>query len=258
MNYKDTLLMPKTAFPMRGNLPNKEPVRREGWEEANLYEKSLERTKGRPLFLLHDGPPYANGSLHIGHALNQILKDFITRYKSMAGYHAPYVPGWDTHGLPIETALMKKKKINRKDLSVTEFRKMCAEYALDQVNRQREQRKALGARGDWDNPYITLTNDYVAAQIKVFGEMANRGYIYKGLRPVYWSPSSESALAEAEIEYKDKRSPSIYVTYDVTDGRDLLDEGTKIIIWTTTPWTIPASLGISLHPDLEYNVVEVN
>lgn len=258
MEYKETLLMPKTKFPMRGNLPNKEPIRREGWEENNVYEQSLERTKGRPLFVLHDGPPYANGDLHIGHALNKVLKDFITRYKSMNGFHAPYIPGWDTHGLPIETALTKQKKIDRKKMSIAEFRQMCADYAMEQINNQRNQFKQLGVRGDWDNPYITLTKDYEAAQIKVFGEMAKKGYIYKGLKPVYWSPSSESALAEAEIEYQDKRSPSIYVSYDVKDGKGVLEEGTKIIIWTTTPWTIPASLGISLHPHLEYVVVEAD
>ncbi|MBU5266032.1 isoleucine--tRNA ligase [Virgibacillus proomii] len=258
MDYKNTLLMPKTAFPMRGNLPNKEPIRQAEWEEKNLYQKSLERTKGRPAFILHDGPPYANGDLHIGHALNKILKDFITRYKSMTGYYVPYVPGWDTHGLPIETALTKKKKINRKEMSVAEFRKLCAEYALEQVDNQRDQFKKLGIRGDWDNPYITLTKDYEAAQIKVFGEMAKKGYIYKGLKPVYWSPSSESALAEAEIEYYDKRSPSIYVAFEVTDGRGLLETGDKIVIWTTTPWTIPANLGICLHPELEYVVVAVH
>ena len=257
MDYKETLLMPKTKFPMRGNLPNKEPIRREEWENNKVYEKSLDRTKGRPLFVLHDGPPYANGDLHIGHALNKILKDFIVRYKSMNGYHAPYIPGWDTHGLPIETALTKQKKIDRKKLSVAEFRQMCADYAMEQIENQRSQFKQLGVRGDWDNPYITLTKDYEAAQIKVFGEMAKKGYIYKGLKPVYWSPSSESALAEAEIEYQDKRSPSIYVAYEVKEENDLFDKGTKFIIWTTTPWTIPASLGISLHPDLEYVVVEV-
>ncbi|MGM8364207.1 isoleucine--tRNA ligase [Virgibacillus sp. W0181] len=258
MNYKDTLLMPKTAFPMRGNLPNKEPIRRQDWEERNLYEKNLERTKGRPLFILHDGPPYANGDLHIGHALNKILKDFITRYKSMAGFHAPYVPGWDTHGLPIETALTKKKKIDRKKIPVAEFRQMCADYAMEQIDNQRDQFKQLGVRGEWDNPYITLTKEYEAAQIKVFGEMAKKGYIYKGLKPVYWSPSSESALAEAEIEYQDKRSPSIYVTFETSDGKGLLEGGEKFIIWTTTPWTIPANLGISLHPNLEYVVAAVN
>ncbi|WP_164215391.1 isoleucine--tRNA ligase [Virgibacillus sp. YIM 98842] len=256
MDYKDTLLMPKTKFPMRGNLPNKEPLRQEKWEEDKIYEKGLQRTKGRPLFILHDGPPYANGDLHIGHALNKILKDFITRYKSMTGYHAPYIPGWDTHGLPVETALTKTKKINRKEMDIAEFRKMCAEYALGQLDNQRTQFKKMGVRGDWDNPYITLTKDYEAAQIKVFGEMAKKGYIYKGLKPVYWSPSSESALAEAEIEYKDKRSPSIYVSFEVKDGKGLLDGGEKIIIWTTTPWTLPANMGISLHPEIQYAVVE--
>ena len=258
MDYKETLLMPKTKFPMRGNLPNKEPKRREQWEKDKIYEKVQERTKGRPLFVLHDGPPYANGSLHIGHALNKILKDIIVRYHSMAGYHAPYIPGWDTHGLPIEVALTKKKKINRKEMDVAEFRRLCAEYALQQLDNQRNEFKQLGVRGDWDNPYITLTKEYEAAQIKVFGEMAKKGYIYKGFKPVYWSPSSESALAEAEIEYYDKKSPSIYVTFEVQDGKDLLEGGEKFIIWTTTPWTIPANLGITLHPDLEYVVVEVD
>lgn len=257
LEYKQTLLMPKTAFPMRGNLPNKEPERQQKWEESEQYQKNLERTKDRALFILHDGPPYANGDIHIGHALNKILKDFIVRYKSMTGYYAPYVPGWDTHGLPIETALAKKK-VKRKEMSVAEFRKLCEEYALGQIDSQRTQFKKLGVRGDWDNPYITLTKDYEASQIKVFGEMARKGYIYKGLKPVYWSPSSESALAEAEIEYQDKRSPSIYVSFEVTDGKDVLDGGEKIIIWTTTPWTLPANLGISLHPDLSYVVAQVN
>ncbi|MEN2766524.1 isoleucine--tRNA ligase [Ornithinibacillus xuwenensis] len=258
MDYKETLLMPKTEFPMRGNLPNKEPKRQEQWEAENLYDKVQERTKGRPLFILHDGPPYANGDLHIGHALNKILKDFITRYKSMTGYHAPYIPGWDTHGLPIETALTKNKKVDRKKLSIAEFRQLCAEYAMGQIDNQRTQFKQLGVRGDWDNPYMTLTEDYEAAQIKLFGDMAKKGYIYKGLKPVYWSPSSESALAEAEIEYYDKRSASIYVAFEVTDGRGVVEEGDKIIIWTTTPWTIPANLGISLHPAIDYVLVEEN
>ncbi|MCP8616585.1 isoleucine--tRNA ligase [Salirhabdus salicampi] len=257
MGYKETLLMPKTEFPMRGNLPKREPEMQQKWEQENIYEKVQTRTEGRPLFVLHDGPPYANGDLHMGHALNKVLKDFIVRYKSMSGYHAPYVPGWDTHGLPIEVALTKKKKIDRKSLSVAEFRELCKEYALEQIDNQREQFKQLGVRGDWDNPYITLTKDYEAAQIKVFGEMANRGYIYKGLKPVYWSPSSESALAEAEIEYKDKRSPSIYVAFDVKDGKGVLTGDEKFIIWTTTPWTIPANLAIAVHPALEYAVVNV-
>ncbi|WP_252313857.1 isoleucine--tRNA ligase [Sinobaca sp. H24] len=256
MSYKETLLMPKTDFPMRGNLPNREPERQKEWESENMYQKVQERTAGRPLFVLHDGPPYANGDIHMGHALNKVLKDFIVRYKSMSGFHAPYVPGWDTHGLPIETALTKNKKVNRKKMSVAEFRQACEEYALKQVDRQREQFKRLGVRGDWDNPYITLTNDYEAQQIKVFGEMAKRGYIYKGKKPVYWSPSSESALAEAEIEYHDKKSPSIYVTFDVKDGKNVLDGDEKFLIWTTTPWTIPANLAIALHPELTYVTVK--
>ncbi|MBP2240055.1 isoleucyl-tRNA synthetase [Cytobacillus eiseniae] len=255
MDYKDTLLMPKTEFPMRGNLPKREPEIQEKWEELNIYKKVQDRTKGRPMFVLHDGPPYANGDIHMGHALNKILKDMIVRHKSMTGYHAPYVPGWDTHGLPIEQALTNKG-VKRKEMTVAEFRKLCEEYAYGQIDSQRSQFKRLGVRGDWENPYITLKPAYEAQQIKVFGEMAKKGYIYKGKKPVYWSPSSESALAEAEIEYKDKRSPSIYVGFKVKDGKNVIDTDTQIIIWTTTPWTIPANLGISVHPDLKYVVVE--
>ncbi|MCM3003848.1 isoleucine--tRNA ligase [Priestia koreensis] len=258
MNYKDTLLMPKTEFPMRGNLPNREPEIQQKWEEMNIYEKVQERTKGRPLFVLHDGPPYANGDIHMGHALNKVLKDFIVRFKSMTGFQAPYVPGWDTHGLPIETALTKNKKVKRKEMSVAEFRKLCEEYAWQQINNQREQFKRLGVRGDWENPYVTLQPEYEAQQIKVFGEMAKKGYIYKGKKPVYWSPSSESALAEAEIEYYDKRSASIYVAFPVKDGKGVLENDEKFIIWTTTPWTMPANLGISVNADLDYSVVAVN
>lgn len=258
MNYKDTLLMPKTDFPMKGNLPNREPQMQADWNEMQMYQKAQERTQGRTMFVLHDGPPYANGDIHMGHALNKILKDFIVRSKSMTGYHAPYVPGWDTHGLPIETALTKKGKVDRKKLSIAEFRQKCEEYALEQIDSQREQFKRLGVRGDWDNPYVTLTHDYEAQQIKVFGEMAKKGYIYKGKKPVYWSPSSESALAEAEIEYHDKRSPSIYVSFDVTENKGILMGDEKFVIWTTTPWTIPANLAIALHPDLDYVSVKVN
>ncbi|MEH7663505.1 isoleucine--tRNA ligase, partial [Bacillus velezensis] len=257
MDYKDTLLMPKTDFPMRGNLPNREPDMQKDWEEQDIYRLVQERTKDRPKFVLHDGPPYANGDIHMGHALNKILKDFIVRYKSMSGYNAPYVPGWDTHGLPIETALTKNKKVNRKEMSVADFRKLCEDYAWQQIERQREQFKRLGVRGDWENPYVTLQPEFEAQQIRVFGEMAKRGYIYKGLKPVNWSPSSESALAEAEIEYQDKRSASIYVAFKVKDGKGVLENGESFIIWTTTPWTMPANLGISVHPDLEYNVIKV-
>lgn len=257
MSYKDTLLMPKTDFPMRGNLPNREPEIQEKWENQKLYEKELERTKGRPKFILHDGPPYANGDIHIGHAENKILKDMIVRFKSMTGYHAPYVPGWDTHGLPIEQQLAKKG-VDRKKLDIAEFRKMCADFAFEQIDRQRKQFKRLGVRGDWDNPYITLVKEYEAEQIKVFGEMAKKGYIYKDKKSIYWSPSSESALAEAEIEYKDIKSPSIYVTFPVKDGKGVLDGDESIVIWTTTPWTIPANVAIAVHPEFEYSVVKVN
>lgn len=255
MDFKDTLLMPQTEFPMRGNLPKREPDIQAKWEELTIYERVQERTADRPMFVLHDGPPYANGNIHMGHALNKILKDFIVRYKSMSGFHAPYVPGWDTHGLPIEQALTNKG-VKRKEMSVAEFRKLCEQYAYEQINNQRGQFKRLGVRGDWENPYVTLKPEYEAQQIKVFGEMAKKGYIYKGLKPVYWSPSSESALAEAEIEYKDKRSPSIYVGFKVIDGKGVLDTDTQIVIWTTTPWTIPANLGISVHPELDYVVIE--
>lgn len=257
MELKDTLLMPKTEFPMRGNLPNREPQMQEKWNEEDIYKQVQERTKDLPKFVLHDGPPYANGNIHIGHAMNKILKDFIVRYKSMSGFNAPYVPGWDTHGLPIETALTKNKKVNRKEMSIAEFRKLCEKYAYTQIHNQREQFKRLGVRGDWENPYITLKPEYEAEQIKVFGDMAKKGYIYKGLKPVYWSPSSESALAEAEIEYHDKKSASIYVAFDVKDGKGVVPEDAKYIIWTTTPWTIPANLGISVHPRLNYVVVNV-
>lgn len=241
---------------MRGNLPNREPKMQEQWNDMSIYDRVQERTKGRPLFILHDGPPYANGNIHMGHALNKILKDFIVRYKSMSGFHAPYVPGWDTHGLPIEQALTNKG-VKRKEMTVAEFRKLCEEYAYEQVDNQRAQFKQLGVRGDWENPYITLKPEYEAQQIKVFGDMAKKGYIYKGKKPVYWSPSSESALAEAEIEYQDKKSPSIYVAFPVADGKDVLATGDKFIIWTTTPWTIPANLAIAVNGKLNYSVVSV-
>ena len=251
MDYKETLLMPKTAFPMRGGLPNKEPKIQEEWDEKEIYQKSLEKNKGNTSYILHDGPPYANGGLHMGHALNKILKDIITRYKTMQGYYTPYVPGWDTHGLPIEQALTKKG-VKRKEMSVSEFREKCKEFALNQIELQKKDFKRLGVSGDFDNPYITLKPEYEAAQLRLFGEMAAKGLIYKGLKPVYWSPSSESSLAEAEIEYHDKRSPSIYVAFDVKDGKNVVDEDAQFIIWTTTPWTLPANVAITVHPELTY------
>ncbi len=256
MDYSKTLKLPKTDFPMRGGLPTREPEMQAQWEENNIYKKVQARTNGRPKFILHDGPPYANGDIHIGHALNKVLKDFIVRSKSMLGFDAPYVPGWDTHGLPIEHAIIKNEKIDRHKVGIVEFRERCADYAYKYVEKQKEQFKRLGVRGDWDNPYITLKPEYEARQIKIFGEMAKKGYIYKGLKAVYWSPSSETALAEAEIEYKDKRSASIYVAFPVIEGNGKLAEGDKVVIWTTTPWTMPANLAVAIHPELEYSLVK--
>ncbi len=258
MDYAKTLNLLKTDFPMRGNLPNKEPDMQKWWDEINIYQKVQEKQKGKPQFVLHDGPPYANGDIHIGHALNKVLKDFIVRSKTMQGFDAPYVPGWDTHGLPIEHAIIKNEKINRHEVGPIEFRNRCRDYALSYVDRQREQFKRLGVRGDWENPYITLKPEYEARQLKVFGAMAKKGLIYKGFKPVYWSPSSESALADAEIEYHDKKSASIYVAFEVVDGKGKLPEGSNVVIWTTTPWTIPANLAISIHPEFTYALVNAN
>ncbi|MFR6473335.1 MAG: isoleucine--tRNA ligase [Turicibacter sanguinis] len=258
MELKETLLMPKTDFPMRGNLPNREPQIEQSWYDEKLYEKVLEKNQDKTPFVLHDGPPYSNGNIHMGHALNKILKDFVVRFKNMDGYYAPYIPGWDTHGLPIEQALTNNKKVNRKEKTVAEFRELCKEYALEQVEGQKTQFKRLGVLGDWDNPYITLQKEYEAQQILVFGKMVKEGLIYKGLKPIYWSPSSETALAEAEIEYHDKKSPSIYVAFKVQDGKGILAGDEEFVIWTTTPWTIPANLGICVNADLEYVTVAVN
>ncbi|EJY94594.1 isoleucine--tRNA ligase [Staphylococcus arlettae] len=257
MDYKETLLMPKTAFPMRGGLPNKEPKIQEQWDQQNIYQKALQQNEENPSYILHDGPPYANGSLHMGHALNKILKDIITRYKTMQGFYTPYVPGWDTHGLPIEQALAKKG-VKRKEMSISDFRKKCEAFALEQIELQKKDFKRLGVKGDFNNPYITLKPEYEAAQLRLFGEMADKGLIYKGKKPVYWSPSSESSLAEAEIEYHDKRSASIYVAFDVKDGKGIVDNDAKFIIWTTTPWTLPSNVAITVHPDLTYAQYKVN
>ncbi|MDM5246831.1 isoleucine--tRNA ligase [Lysinibacillus sp. G4S2] len=256
VEYKDTLLMPKTDFPMRGNLPANEPKMQEKWDEMDINKLQMERNAGRPEYVLHDGPPYANGDIHIGHALNKVLKDMITRHRSMTGYHVNYIPGWDTHGLPIEQALTNKG-VKRKEMSVAEFRKLCEEYAYEQIDNQRIQFRRLGVRGDWENPYITLKPEFEARQIEVFGKMAEKGYIYKGLKPVYWSPSSESALAEAEIEYQDVKSASIYVSFAIKDAKGVVPADAKFIIWTTTPWTLPANLGISVNPEFIYVVVAV-
>lgn len=257
MDYKDTLHMPKTGFEMRGNLTKKEPKYQQRWEEERLYDKMLARRENAKPFVLHDGPPYANGDIHLGHALNKILKDVINKSKFMEGYKVPYIPGWDTHGLPIETAVTKLG-FDRKKMGIAEFRKICYDYAMEQVAKQKAGFLSLGSIGDYDHPYITLTKDFEAEQIKIFGKMAMDGLIYKGLKPVYWSPSSESALAEAEVEYKDIKSPTIFVKFNVKDGKGVLDTEDSFVIWTTTPWTIPGNKAIALHPNMEYALVDTD
>ena len=251
MDYKDTLLMPKTDFKMRGGLINKEPAYQKKWEENKLYEKKLKMNEGNTPYILHDGPPYANGDLHMGHALNKIIKDFIVRNKQMQGYYAPYVPGWDTHGLPIEQALTNKG-VDRKSMSVEEFRNKCIEFANSQIDLQRTGFKRMGIDGHWEDPYLTYKPEFEAAQVRVLKDMVEKGLIYRGKKPIYWSPVSESSLAEAELEYQDKVSPSIYVTFKVDDGKGVLDAGVNFVIWTTTPWTIPSNLGLAVNPNLNY------
>ncbi|HFV0642894.1 TPA: isoleucine--tRNA ligase [Streptococcus agalactiae] len=254
MKLKETLNLGQTAFPMRAGLPNKEPQWQEAWDQADIYKKRQALNEGKPAFHLHDGPPYANGNIHVGHALNKISKDIIVRSKSMSGFRAPYVPGWDTHGLPIEQVLAKKG-VKRKEMDLAEYLEMCRDYALSQVDKQRDDFKRLGVSANWENPYITLTPDYEADQVRVFGAMADKGYIYRGAKPVYWSWSSESALAEAEIEYHDIDSTSLYYANKVKDGKGILDTDTYIVVWTTTPFTVTASRGLTVGPDMEYVVV---
>lgn len=258
IDYGKTLNLPQTEFPMRGNLPAKEPEILKFWEDIKIYEKVQEKNAGKPKFILHDGPPYANGDIHLGHTLNKILKDIIVKYRSQNGYDAPYVPGWDTHGLPIELQAIKALGLNRHEIDKVKFRKLCEEYALKYVGIQREQFKRLGVRGDWENPYLTLKPEFEAEQIGVFGEMAKKGFIYKGLKPVHWCAHCETALAEAEIEYQDKKSPSIYVKFPVKDANNkFAEENSFIVIWTTTPWTLPANVAISLHPEFDYQLIKV-
>ncbi|KXB36466.1 isoleucine--tRNA ligase [Aerococcus christensenii] len=256
MKMKETLNLGKTKFSMRGNLPKKEPQRQAEWEENHVYEQRLAKNKDNQPFVLHDGPPYANGNIHIGHAMNKISKDIIIRSKAMEGYYAPYVPGWDTHGLPIEQAVTNSG-VDRKALSTATFRKICQEYATKQVDQQRKDFKRLGVSGEWENPYVTYRKDFEAQEVRVFGKMAENGLIYQGNKPVYWSPSSESTLAEAEIEYKDVETPSIYVAYKAKETFGKLPSDTEFVIWTTTPWTLPASMGISVHPRITYVLVEI-
>ena len=257
MNYKETLLMPETSFQMRGNLPENEKLQREKWEEMDLYNKVREKNKGKTPFILHDGPPYANGNIHIGHAMNKILKDFVNRYKMMSGYDMIYIPGWDTHGLPIEQAVTNSG-VDRKSMDKAEFRALCEKYAYEQIEKQMQGFKELNVLADWEHPYITLQKEMEARQIEVFAEMAKKGLIFKGLKPVYWSPSSESALAEAEIEYHDRKDPSIYVAFPVVEGNDTINVGDNLVIWTTTPWTLPCNTGIAISEKFDYVKVLVN
>ena len=257
MELKKTLIMNKGDFEMRANLAQKEPTYVKHWSEMDLYHKMLEKNYGREAFYLHDGPPYANGDMHAGHALNKILKDMIIRYKSLKGFYTPFTPGWDTHGLPIENAVVKNG-VDRKTTPIVDFRKQCAKYAFKQVDRQRKQLLRLGVVGDYENPYITLTKEYEKGQIEIFADMALKGYIYKGLKPVNWSPSSESALAEAEIEYKDVTAKTIYVRFQVTEAKGPISVGDYFVIWTTTPWTLPANLAICLNPLFTYGVFKTD
>lgn len=262
-DYNNTLNLPVTEFPMRAGLPQREPQMLRHWEESGLYDHLMEKNKGKPLYVLHDGPPYANGDIHIGTAMNKILKDFIVRYHNMAGYKSPYVPGWDTHGLPIELKARAKAGVeNIASLSPLELRKICREFALKYVHDQREQFKRLGVLGEWDDPYLTLKPEFEAKQIEIFGEMALKGYIYKGLKPVYWCPECQTALAEAEIEYAEDPCYSVYVKFPVKDDKGLLTgqgiplDNTYFVIWTTTTWTLPGNVAICLGPDFTYDVIQ--
>lgn len=255
MKYKETLNLGKTAFPMRGSLPKTEPEREKVWFDEDLYGQRLAQNEKKPHFNLHDGPPYANGNIHLGHALNKITKDIIVRFKNMSGFYAPYVPGWDTHGLPIEQQLTKAG-YDRKSMPKAKWRNLAKDFALEQVAKQKKDFKRLGVLADWDHPYITLQPEYEAAQLRVFGEMAKKGYIFKGAKPVYWSWSSESALAEAEIEYHDLKSTSLFYANRVKDGKGVLDNDTYLVVWTTTPFTVTASRGVTVGPDFDYVVVK--
>ncbi len=262
-DYNQTLNLPKTDFPMRAGLPSSEPVTLKSWEERKIYDKLMEKNEGKPTFILHDGPPYANGNIHLGHALNKILKDFIVRYKNMAGFKAPFVPGWDTHGLPTELKARQKAGVgNSAEISIVELRKMCQEFVTGYINDQRTQFKRLGIIGEWDNPYITLKPEFEAEQIRVFAEMATKGYIYKGLKPVYWCPECKTALAEAEIEYAEDPCHSIYVKFNVTDDKGVFSKlgidpsKVNFVIWTTTTWTLPANVAICVGPRYEYSIIK--
>ncbi len=260
-DYTSTLNLPQTEFPMRANLPQREPDMLAYWDSINLYNTMLENNKGKPLYLLHDGPPFSNGNIHMGHALNKILKDMINKSKGMSGYCVPYVPGWDNHGMPIESAIIKQNKLDRKKMSIPEFRNACEKFAQNFVDIQKGQFIRLGITGDWEKPYLTMNKEFEGTEIKIFGEMYKRGYIYKGLKPVYWCPNDETALAEAEIEYKTDKCTSIYVKFRVKDDQGKLAgvcdlASTYFVIWTTTTWTLPGNQAIALNPTESYAVVK--
>ncbi|MEJ2232458.1 MAG: isoleucine--tRNA ligase, partial [Syntrophobacterales bacterium] len=260
MDYKKTLNLPRTDFPMKANLAKREPVIMEKWEQLDLYAKLREVSKNRPRYVLHDGPPYANGHIHLGTALNKILKDMIVRSRQFMGYDSVYVPGWDCHGLPIEHQVEKELGEQRQGMSQLELRRRCRVYAEKFIDIQRQEFKRLGVVGDWENPYLTMSFDYEAAIARELGKFINRGSVYKSKKPIYWCSSCRTALAEAEVEYEDHQSPSIYVKFPLMDDLGqkvpaLNGQKLFVIIWTTTPWTIPANLAIALHPDYEYAVV---
>ena len=258
-DYGATLNLPKTEFPMRGNLPENEPKILEEIFEKGLYEKMLKKNEGKEPFVLHDGPPYANGEIHIGHALNKVLKDTIVRYKNLNGYYTPFIPGYDTHGMPTENKAIQALGLNRDEIPVSEFRDTCKSFNKDYIAKQTEGFKRLGVLADWKNPYITYQPQMEAKQVGVFADMYKKGYIYKGLKPVYWCTDCETALAEAEIEYKDVKNTSAYVKFPVEDSKGLFDkENTYVVIWTTTPWTLPGNMGITIDPEFEYSIVNAN
>ena len=263
MDYNKTINLPKTEFPMRAGLPNREPGMLENWNKLDLYHELLKKNEGKPLFSLHDGPPFSNGSPHMGHALNRSLKDFIVRSNAMRGYYTPFIPGWDNHGMPIESAIIKEQKLNRKQMSIPEFRSACQAYADKYIDIQRNGFKRIGVLADWENPYKTMNPSFEAEEVKVFGEMYKKGYIYKGLKPVYWCPKDETALAEAEIEYKDDPCTTVYVKFRMKDDLGKLSQYGDInnmyfLIWTTTIWTLPGNLAIAVHPRDSYVLVKAD
>ncbi len=255
MEYKDTLNLPKTDFPMKGDLPKREPEFLKIWQEKDIYKLIRKKSQGKPKYVLHDGPPYANGNIHIGHALNKTLKDFVVKYKTMRGFDSPYVPGWDCHGLPVEHALLKELKISKHQINLADFRKKAHEYALKYVDLQREEFKRLGVFGEWENPYLTLSREYEEGIVSSFAALVKKGYVYRGLKPVNWCHKCETALAEAEVEYEDHTSPSIYVKFKLEESKGFAEDS-YLAIWTTTPWTLIANVAVAVNPDFIYSYIK--